>query len=64
MSRTIAAPVEQGRHRFGRAGLVHVTMFVKVVRRGLFTAWLHPGRHRAYAAPRQSSAVPSPVPAL
>jgi hypothetical protein len=61
---TFAAPVGRGRHRLGRAGLVHVATFVKVVHRGLFTSWRHPAKHRAYVAPRPSTAVPAPAPAL
>lgn len=64
MTSTFAAPAGPGRHRFGLAGLVHVSTFVKVVQRGLFTSWRYPGRHRAYIAPRQRAAVPTPAPAL
>jgi hypothetical protein len=39
-------PLMRGRHRLGRPGLVHVTAFVAVVRRGLFESWRVPGRHR------------------
>lgn len=51
----------RGRHRLGRPGLVYVTTFVAVVRRGLFESWRIPGRHRRVPAvdPRWT---PAPVP--
>lgn len=63
MTSTFAASVGRGRHRLGRPGLVHVTAFVQVVYRGLFTSWRQPGRHRIYVAPRPVTAVPTVVPA-
>jgi hypothetical protein len=52
----------RGRHRSGRPGLVPVTSFVAVVRRGLFASWRRPGRHRRLPA-GQPQWVPSPLPA-
>lgn len=50
MTSTLAGPVSRGRHRFGRLGLVPVTFFVVVARRGLLQSWRQPGRHRPYVA--------------
>jgi hypothetical protein len=38
--------VSGGRHRRGTPGLIPVTAFVTVVRRGLLSSWLRHGRHR------------------
>lgn len=52
----------RGRHRLGRPGLVYVTHFVTVLRRGLFESWRVPGRHRQVAAEPQWLPTPA-VPA-
>jgi hypothetical protein len=55
----------RGRHRWGRPGLVHVSYYVTVVRRGLVASWRTPGRHRHLGATRPVQGhVPEPVPAL
>lgn len=51
----------RGRHRLGRPGLVSVTAFVTVVRRGLFQSWRIPGRHRRVHTV-DPQWVPAPVP--
>jgi hypothetical protein len=51
----------RGRHRLGRPGLVHVTAFVTVLRRGLFESWRIPGRHRRTAVlPDRLPSSPAP----
>lgn len=55
MTSTFTVPVGRGRHRRGRPGLRPVSSFVTVVRRGFFSAWFRPGKHRfeyPAAAPR------------
>ncbi len=64
MTSTLAGTVSRGRHRFGRLGLVPVTFFVVVARRGLLQSWRQPGRHRPYVARRVSSMSPAPAPAI
>ncbi len=52
----------RGRHRLGRPGLVYVTHFVTVVRRGLFESWRTPGRHRRI--PADPERLPTPAAAV
>ncbi|MDQ2738286.1 MAG: hypothetical protein M3Y35_06665 [Actinomycetota bacterium] len=64
MTSILAGPVTRGRHRFGRLGLVPVTFFVVVARRGLLQSWRQPGRHRPYVARRVANMSPAPAPAI
>jgi hypothetical protein len=50
----LTRPRMTGRHRLGQPGLVPVTAMMKVLRRGFFSSWLRPGRHRGSAAPGTS----------
>ena len=63
MSSTFSAPRGSGRHRAGRPGLIPVTAFVSVVRRGFFAAFFRPGRHRFEHPATPQRVTASPVPA-
>lgn len=65
MRRAASTTLVGGRHRWGRPGLVHVSYYVAVVRRGLFASWRHAGKHRHQGPARPVPYhVPEPIPAI
>lgn len=55
-------PLEGGRHRLGRPGLIPVGMLATVVRRG-FLSWFRPGKHRRQVTRVAAARTARPVPA-
>ena len=55
-------PLEGGRHRLGRPGLIPVGVLATVLRRGLFS-WFRPGKHRRPVARVAGTRTARPVPA-
>lgn len=56
MDRNHTTALTPGRHRYGLPGLVHVSEFVTVTRRGFFSRLFRPGRHRMFEVPAVTTA--------
>ncbi len=59
MRQTLSSPLPRGRHRWGTPGLVHVSAYVTVQRRGILRSLFARKRRRTHFRHGLRSAVPA-----